>query len=300
MIMRHSTWRGSVLLGLLVSASVEAAELALPAMLNLTSTLTCRIAMDDTLYQRQEDGSMYNEEVVSCIPLLDAEGSVEDEEMYAIDLPPALALAHEAVLEEGHLHLSVTEARIDVTAGKIQLQESSVFRILDQDDLLDHHVRRLKDYTDASGVRRYAVVRVSTQDKSPQVSVNQIRHRYTNSGMEAQYGACSIGKLDWQLANVYDVKVSGTVASYGSDARNIRDAAVIKLKADLGISTVPNDIADNILFCMPPGTGGWVANAGTGHWRSQFNDGWCLSLTAVMHEVRYAAGAFVSVGGILS
>jgi hypothetical protein len=285
--MPPATVRRAVLLGLLVAtAAMAAAEVAVASS---PSTITCRIAMDDTLYQRQDDGTMYTEEVVSCLPLRLAEGSVEAEELYAIDLPADLVLAHASALEEGHLHLSVTDAQIDVTAARIQLQESSVFRILGPDEIPDHDRRRLKDYTDAKGVRRYAVVRVSTSDKSPQHSVNQIRHRFTNSGMEAQYGACSIGKLDWQLANVYDVKVAGTVASYGSDARLIRDAAVIKLKKDLGITTVPNDIADNILFCMPPGTGGWVANAGTGHWRSQFNDGWCLSLTAVMHEVRLYA-----------
>jgi hypothetical protein len=40
-----------------------------------------------------------------------------------------------------------------------------------------------------------------------------------------------------------------------------------------------------IMLCLPPGTGDWAANAGDGSWRSAFNNDWCLSLPATMHDV---------------
>ena len=60
------------------------------------------------------------------------------------------------------------------------------------------------------------------------------------------------------------------------------------------IARFPEDVADHVLFCIPPGTGSWVANAVTGHWRSQYNDYWCMSLSAVMHEVRVDKKSFQS------
>jgi len=49
-------------------------------------------------------------------------------------------------------------------------------------------------------------------------------------------------------------------------------------------------LADRIMFCAPPGTGDWVAAAGLNHWRAQFNDAWCRSMTATMHELGHTIG----------
>ena len=51
-----------------------------------------------------------------------------------------------------------------------------------------------------------------------------------------------------------------------------------------------NDVADHVLFVIPPGTGTWVANAATSHFRSQYNDSWGISLSAVMVRVNHSRG----------
>ena len=48
----------------------------------------------------------------------------------------------------------------------------------------------------------------------------------------------------------------------------------------------PPDVADFVLFCVPPGSPGeWVARADSNSWRTWYNDSWCTSLSATMHEL---------------
>eukprot|EP00537_Pseudo-nitzschia_pungens_P001583 CAMPEP_0172361126 /NCGR_PEP_ID=MMETSP1060-20121228/5013_1 /TAXON_ID=37318 /ORGANISM="Pseudo-nitzschia pungens, Strain cf. cingulata" /LENGTH=1053 /DNA_ID=CAMNT_0013083295 /DNA_START=158 /DNA_END=3319 /DNA_ORIENTATION=- len=48
--------------------------------------------------------------------------------------------------------------------------------------------------------------------------------------------------------------------------------------------SLANDF-DFVLFCLPPGTGDWVAYAYVNDHRSYFNDKWCQRVSAQMHEI---------------
>ena len=45
-----------------------------------------------------------------------------------------------------------------------------------------------------------------------------------------------------------------------------------------------------VAMCLPSGTGNWAASAGINHYRSQYNDEWCLSLSGTMHEIGHNLG----------
>lgn len=260
---------------------------------------------------------MYSEEKISCVPQLIAnDGNIddgyEDYDLFAVDLPSHITMTattsttaeaqalppnYMAAMRRGQLFVSITNARVDRQQGAVITSQTSVFTVLEHQQstssssssssssttIAHRPGRRLqKAYTDAMGVRRYAIVRVSTSDRAPRHSVAELRSAFVNSvaGTEWQYAACSGGKLDFQLHDVYDVHLPGSVASYNNKGRDVRDAATHKLMEQLGLTQHSFPHVDNMLFCIPPGTGNWVANAGTGHWMSQFNDGWCTSLTA--------------------
>jgi hypothetical protein len=67
------------------------------------------------------------------------------------------------------------------------------------------------------------------------------------------------------------------------------DAASEKFMSTDGVSDM-STLADRVLFCVPPGTGTWAASAGMNHWRAQFNDPFCTSLSATMHELGHTIG----------
>ena len=106
-----------------------------------------------------------------------------------------------------------------------------------------------------------------------------------------QYRKCSFGKLQWELAEagVIDVQLDQPVADFGTGSSKILDAAQAKVIQMLKVDQITS-LADRIMFCAPPGTGDWVAAAGLNHWRAQFNDAWCRSMTATMHELGHMIG----------
>jgi hypothetical protein len=83
---------------------------------------------------------------------------------------------------------------------------------------------------------------------------------------------------------VFDVRLSQSVAQLGADVGKILDETFKQIQIDRNVSSV-QQIANKVLFCFPPGTGDWAANAPVNWWRAQFNSKWCTSLSATMHEV---------------
>lgn len=239
--------------------------------------LICRLTVEDTLYHDPTTDRWYGEEQIVC-------DALHDDNLYSIDLPPSLLL-HENALKNGDVWVRITDAHLNLAQEEVRLTPTSTFTVI-PDPSPDGRRRLRKAYSDAFGVRTYAVVIVSTTDSTPTVTAQQIQSRFTNSavGLEATYRDCSANQLDWQLKGVYTLRLPKSLADYGKQAGQIRNAAVEQLMREQGLESA-EDLANNILFCLPPGTGSWIANAGTGHWRSQFNDAWCISLTAVVHEI---------------
>ena len=81
---------------------------------------------------------------------------------------------------------------------------------------------------------------------------------------------------------VYTVYLPDIIAS-GKDASDIVDAAIAKATKDLG--QAPSMIANHVMFCIPPGTGNWIAYASVNHWQSAYNDKWCTYPSSNLHEV---------------
>eukprot|EP00977_Amphora_coffeiformis_P024574 scaffold16330_cov172-Amphora_coffeaeformis.AAC.8 len=273
-----------VLLIIIIMLQQTQANLVVLDTATESNVLHCRVTMGATMYQDENAGrtTTYSMEQISCVPLRN-DGS--EDILYDLEqIPFDIRETRFDDIRMGQLYMSITEATLDTQNNVIDTQPTSVFTVLDEPP--QEHRRHLKAYTDALGTRRYAIVRVSTSDASPFFTAQQLRSRFTDplAGMQAQYAACSMNQLQWQLDNVYEVRVASSVQNYVNKAANLRNEAADQLKTQLGLNSI-SDLADNIMFCIPPGTGGWIANAGTGHWQSQFNDKWCLSLTSVMHEL---------------
>jgi hypothetical protein len=83
-------------------------------------------------------------------------------------------------------------------------------------------------------------------------------------------------------AGVVDVKVDLSVAAGDSIIRN---AVTTKIDSVFGVSN-PYQLANHVMYCMPPGVMSGFAYAYINSWNSVYSNEWCNFLSAQMHEVR--------------
>lgn len=253
--------------------------------------LVCRITIFDTLSSGDGEVASEHDEQTSCIPIIDGE---ESSDLYLIDIPDDVWTSHEAMLYSGTLILSISNAFIE--NYRVILSENSVTKVFSSDELPDN--RRLFS-TSTEGNITVAVVRVSTRDSSPTQSAFQMRLGLFNNGvsMKSQYEKCSFGKLQISIAEggVLDVNLPNSIREFQNDPNGLVGAVQSYMNTYMNIDA--SHLGDKVFFCLPPGTGGWAASAGLRHWRAQFNDEWCLSLTATMHEMGHLLGLLHSNQG---
>jgi hypothetical protein len=253
------------------------------------TTLYCRITVVESMYENTT--GIYSDTQTACIPVID---NIEMGELYDIRLPLDIRTNYTREIQEGRLLLSVNGAQLEQRGENknVNFNVNPQFTILQHDEELVYHQqkrRRLqqrKAYDDAYGIRSLLIVRISTIDSQPPYTALEMENRIFNEAvsMAKQFEACSFGQLKWTSKGVVDVTVDKPIANFTSGTA-LREAAEARL-VELGVVEYSTEeIADNVMYCLPPTAGGWIASAGTNFWRSQFNDEWCLSLSAMMHEL---------------
>jgi len=261
----------SIAIAILLAAEASASSVrGSRRRLSADSYILCRMLNVDTMY---EDGS--EDEVPHCAHIKDGR---ETDALFAMENLPAEILAN-PLLEEGRLFVNITAADV-FTRDDIAVSSYSTYTVIDE---IPSHLRHLQAVnSDSLGRKTLAVVRISTRDAEPSITTRQLQDMFDPNGinLKTQYEKCSGGKLEWVLANtgVIDVRVSGTVASYGTRGAPMVAEAEEILRNQYGVASV-GDLADRVMFCAAKGPGTWVGSAGMRHWRIQLHDSWCLSLT---------------------
>jgi len=244
--------------------------------------LLCRITTISTKYE-MPDGSVNETEEAGCIPIYD---NRESDKLLPIHLPPNITQTYAPSIADGSMMMSITCATVgeeEVTMG-----DDSEITVMDDEAFRQ---RRLSLMEPAKGRMTLMVVRVTTSDgHGPTKSLAEIRQGMFRDriGFKAQYKACSYGQLEWVDAGGLEVKLDKPLSAY-TRAMQLADDAVAKIVSTMKLRSV-QELADKIMFCEPGGVGNWIAVAGVNHWRSNFNDQWCLSLTANMHEIGHNLG----------
>ena len=153
------------------------------------------------------------------------------------------------------------------------------------------------------GTLNALVVRVNAQDSSPPAATALSEDIFDDEYcLKSQYNRCSHGQLQIQeyipgaissvptapnAPGVVDVSVN--VNAIGNTRQAIQAAANTELKSLLGVDD-PGSLFDLVMFCMPPGTGSWIAYAYINKWDSYYNNDWCQSFSSQMHEVGHSIG----------
>lgn len=250
--------------------------------------LTCRVTVVGTMLDINDDRSQANQdEQISCIPIVDEK---ELDNVFPLDLPAKVLAVHMSSIERASLYVAVKGAY--VTEDQLVVSDKAAYEVFNE---LPGHLRRLEEQRRdlfTTGTKTLGVVRISTTDAQPMFSAAQLEDGIFGNGLKndgvtvvSQYEECSFGKLKWGKTRegVVDIKVNQSIKSFKS-ASDLVTAVQKQIKAERGISTVAS-LGDKVLMCLPPGTGSWAASAGVGHWRAQFNNEWCLSLTGLVHEL---------------
>lgn len=252
--------------------------------------VVCRLLNIATMTE-SEDGGLNEDVAVACIPIVDDQ---ERDDVIFIKLPDYFEEANREQLARGHLYVEISNA--ELLNNDIAVTADSEYTVLHFANDRSRHLGT------TIGTKTVAIVRISTRDSTPTVTTAQLKKQF-DAGVVAfpsQYKKCSFGQLQWKLANagVIDVKLDQPVATFGTGGTKIVEAAQDKIVQMLQIDQI-SSLADRVIFCVPPGTGTWVGTAGMNHWRAQFNDDWCLSLTATMHELGHTIGlVHANEGGV--
>eukprot|EP00557_Chaetoceros_sp_GSL56_P002202 CAMPEP_0176500276 /NCGR_PEP_ID=MMETSP0200_2-20121128/13434_1 /TAXON_ID=947934 /ORGANISM="Chaetoceros sp., Strain GSL56" /LENGTH=640 /DNA_ID=CAMNT_0017898871 /DNA_START=1953 /DNA_END=3875 /DNA_ORIENTATION=+ len=139
-----------------------------------------------------------------------------------------------------------------------------------------------------------AATSVSESDLAGSVFGNNIANPQTIN-MSSQYKACSHDKLHFVEASDRNGKSSATKIRKGATTVYVnvstsqgdwvmRNAVTEKLNEEFNVSR-PSELADHVMYCLPPNTFNGVAYAFINSWNSVYNDRWCTMLSAQMHEI---------------
>ena len=161
-----------------------------------------------------------------------------------------------------------------------------------------------------NGTRSVLVVRVQANGATTSASEGDLAREvfgYSDSSgspdaynLLSAFAQCSYNQLNFEPPSdgrgnngVYTVSIDRNVASqmYG----HVRNVVLDKLRTDFANNDL-NALCDHVMVFMPPGT---VTNEGYSNWSafgiingyvSLYNDNWCMSTRAQMHEVGHNLG----------
>jgi len=116
--------------------------------------------------------------------------------------------------------------------------------------------------------------------------------------LRSQYKECSYEKLRFGVAanraraatnyggtDIFNGAVTVDVTSPVGDGHvNMRNDISAKLNNMFGVSS-PTELADYLMYCLPPGTMRGIAYAFYDSWMSVYSDVWCTYVSAQVHEI---------------
>ena len=153
------------------------------------------------------------------------------------------------------------------------------------------------------GNKSLLVVRVIASDASTTASQEELADSvFGNAGdavnLKSQYSDCSHGRLNFVEAENREganTNISGGAVTVTLDTliaeqdAVMRNAITAKLNAEFGV-TSPTQLADHVMYCLPPGTMSGIAYAFINSWMSVYSDNWCTYLSAQVHEIGHNLG----------
>jgi hypothetical protein len=263
------------------------------------SGLSCHLYLKDVEYgPTSDEPDGYSTDEWFCE--LSEEDSVRlgVEQPYYLDIDDSLSILFDGVIP-GQSTLFASDATIDYAETKLYIPENATVSVEGREESLI--TLRSRNLMAKKGTLEVLMIRViDGKGVSPEADLDQLRDDVFLDGasLKTQYEACSYGKLKIQPFSgrtETNVKISGGVANLsidyriieGSDRKVLQKAAIVSASESFGDLKSQFDV---IMFCMPPGTGNWLAYAFVGGQYSFYNNRWCSYMSAQLHEVGHNLG----------
>ena len=287
-----------VLIVYLLQSRASAATLRLRGVEDRPSGLVdCRVTVTSSFGAEPESTPL-------CIPIT-SEGETDD--TFPLALPQSILSEHQEAISAGQLLLQIQGAT-HVEYESLSVSPQAKFTVHNQTSL-PSHLRKLESEGDrrlsfipgTTGKRVLGVIRISTRERdgsinAPKYSAKDLEeglfgNGYMKDGVTAvkQFYQCSNGKLEWipHPDGVHDIIMPNPASSYS--VGSLEQAVTLALKQKLRVGKM-TDYAHNTMFVMPPGMGGFFAQAPVNHWRSSYHNDWGLSLQGILHELGHNLG----------
>ena len=203
-----------------------------------------------------------------------------------------------SLLLQSHLHANTMTSQL---GGRNKKSKNAVTASIHTSGMNPGNIHWSRNL--ATLVKTVLVMRIEAMDKATTLTESELANKiFGESGdkvnLSSRFRDCSDGQMLMRPVTthsligtdgVYTIRLP-TYNVAGVNATRVISTALTAATAALG--THPKDIADHVMFCLPPGTNnsGWVAFAGINHWQSAYNDLWCQYPSAMMHEIGHNLG----------
>lgn len=260
------------------------------------SGLTCNLFLKDVEYGPNADKPQgYSIEEWFCELSEDDSHRLGVERPYYLDIADASSIITSNAIP-GQSTLITTEASIDFAEKKLYIPTEAEVSVETRTDNT-----RSRNLMTTKGALDVLMVRITdSKGVAPNADLNQLRSDVFEDkvSLKSQFEACSYGKLqirpftgrtetNLQIRNgVVDISVDYDIRREG-DRGELQIAAI--RSAEEAIGNLRHQF-DAVMFCMPPGTGDWLAYAFVGDKLSFYNNEWCSYVSGQLHEVGHNLG----------
>jgi Gametolysin peptidase M11 len=266
------------------------------SLLTHESSVKAFISVGQNSSNKRESSIRGDDNDLACIPL--TRGADRDNLLF-VQLPKHIVTVNHALIARGRLLVRLENVWVDSDrGGRVLLSRHSRVRVETPGGA--YNERRMQESSQAmrtNGTQSIMIVRVSTADASPQMSLEDLEDSVFGShhvSVASQYRDCSFGQLQFEKASSIDLMLSDYNISSFDDGSELLDVARTQLAVDLGVDSIDN-VADRIIFCMAQTTSNgedWVARSAINHYRVVINGNYCHYLHVKMHELGHAIGLY--------
>jgi len=212
---------------------------------------------------------------------------------------------HGAYIEESihthemRMHIPDAAAMEVVTVPETDTRHYKARRLLQQQHRRRHLISsNPDDYT--NGEMSVLVLRVVDANQAAPAEATQLRDDIFEDdfSLKTGYEQCSqrqvnIVPADGTAAEANGEEIIGGIATIAVNVAASAGRNTLQQEALAVASTKFGDLSANfdlVMVCQPPGSGTWLAYAYINGYLSFYNDAWCQSVSAQMHEVGHNLG----------
>lgn len=263
--------------------------------------LECHLFMKDVEYEATSDNPEgYSIDEWGCELSEEDSSRLGVEHPYFVDIENSTSIVPDGTIP-GQSTLFATEATIDLAKTTLYIPDEATVSIQKRSVI----TIRSRKLADKQGILNALVIRVTDKKGvSPDADLEQLRNDIFKdaSSLKTQFEACSYGKLrvspftgitETKLKisrGLVDISVDYDVRGKdrtGGNRLDLQRAAFQAATETIGDLRSQFDI---VMFCMPPGTGVWLAYAFVNDQFSFYNNKWCSYVSGQLHEVGHNLG----------